>query len=145
MAGGAIDLGAAQIKLRELQQGKPKPESWRVAIDAALSDLRAGGQAPIPRFKAARVETEGFSTNDRGAINLGALTLDNVDAAISTAWISELGGNPAAKEVAAKVEKTAETKPVRIEEVRVVNGATIDFPRYLDQTAGTLQAAGQGA
>ena len=127
MAGGAIDVGAGQVKLRELRHGKPKPESWRVAVDATLSDLRAGGEEPIPRFKAARLETEGFSIDDRGAIDLGDLVISNADAAISTAWITRLGGDPAAKEVAERAERTAETKPVRIEGLRVENGVTIDF------------------
>lgn len=47
--------------------------------------------------------------------------------AVSTDWISRLGGDPAAKEVAQKVEKTAQTKPLRIGGVRVEDGAVVDF------------------
>ncbi len=127
MTGGAIDLGAAEVTVREVRQGKAKPESWRIVLDARASALRAAGEEPVPRFKAARLETEGFSLDDRGAIDLGELLIANADAAISTAWIAQLGGNPAAKEVAATVEKTAETKPVRIGGLRIADGATIDF------------------
>lgn len=132
VAGGRVGVDRLQADVKELAAGRPPSPAWRLVFDATLDSLRTGKENAIPRMHAKQVEIRRLAIDDRGSVDADAFIITKTEAAISRSWLTQLGGDPAAEqvaktavEVAEKAEK--EKAPLRIGRLRVEDTASVNF------------------
>lgn len=132
VAGGQVGVDKLQAEVKEITAGRPPAPAWRLAFDATLDALSTGKANAIPRMEAKRVEIRNLAIDDRGSVDADAFIITKTDAAISRSWLTRLGGDPAAEQVAKTAIEVAqraekEKAPLRIGRLRVEDSANVNF------------------